>query len=150
MSQGRSTRAHPSPLVPGLLNAPQRPFIGYGRGRTPSPSSSSVGQNFFPPTAPPSPSSHEPVNMGDEEPQTFTAADVQRIAAEAVTAALAQFQRPAPCQVRKPDLPPFDRKNVEVWIQRVEAAYARNNVITPSPPKLVVCLLRSWLSLRKS
>ena len=27
--------------------------------------------------------------------------------------------------LRKPDLPVFDKKNVEIWIKRVEAAYAR-------------------------
>ena len=34
--------------------------------------------------------------------------------------------------LRKPDLPPFDKKNVEIWIKRVEAAYARVNCSSPS------------------
>ena len=34
--------------------------------------------------------------------------------------------------LRKPDLPPFDRKNVEIWIRRVEAAYARVNCTSPA------------------
>ena len=70
--------------------------------------------------------------MGDvDNPLRYTEADVQRIAAEAVRNAIQQFQRPTSCQVRKPDLPAFDRKNIDVWIQRVEAAYARNGVDTP-------------------
>ena len=34
--------------------------------------------------------------------------------------------------LRKPDLPPFDKKNVEIWVKRVEAAYARVNCTNPS------------------
>ena len=32
---------------------------------------------------------------------------------------------------KKPDLPPFDSKNVLVWIRRVEAAYSRVGVVEP-------------------
>ena len=32
---------------------------------------------------------------------------------------------------KKPDLPKFDAKNVEIWIQRVEAAYSRASITTP-------------------
>ena len=34
--------------------------------------------------------------------------------------------------LRKPDLPVFDKKNVEIWIRRVEAAYARVNCTSPA------------------
>ena len=34
--------------------------------------------------------------------------------------------------LRKPDLPPFDKKNIDIWIKRVEAAYARVNCTNPS------------------
>ena len=34
--------------------------------------------------------------------------------------------------LRKPDLPPFDKNNVEIWVKRVEAAYARVNCTNPS------------------
>ena len=34
--------------------------------------------------------------------------------------------------LRKPDLPPFDKRNVEIWVKRVEAAYARVNCTDPS------------------
>ena len=32
---------------------------------------------------------------------------------------------------KKPELPKFDAKNVEIWIQRVEAAYSRASITTP-------------------
>ena len=32
---------------------------------------------------------------------------------------------------KKPELPPFDSKNVIVWIRRVQAAYARAGVVDP-------------------
>ena len=34
-------------------------------------------------------------------------------------------------QKKKPDLPKFDAKNVEIWIQRIEAAYSRASISTP-------------------
>ena len=34
--------------------------------------------------------------------------------------------------LRKPDLPAFDRKNIDIWIKRVEAAYARVNCSSPA------------------
>ena len=34
--------------------------------------------------------------------------------------------------LRKPDLPPFDKKNVDIWIKRVEAAYSRVNCSNPA------------------
>ena len=34
--------------------------------------------------------------------------------------------------LRKPDLPAFDKTNVEIWIKRVESAYARVNCSNPS------------------
>ena len=33
--------------------------------------------------------------------------------------------------LRKPELPPFDKANIEIWIKRVESAYARVNVTDP-------------------
>ena len=32
---------------------------------------------------------------------------------------------------KKPDLPVFDKNNIQIWIKRVEAAYARENVTDP-------------------
>ena len=34
--------------------------------------------------------------------------------------------------LRKPDLPAFDKKNIEIWIKRVEAAYARVHCTSPA------------------
>ena len=42
---------------------------------------------------------------------------------EATTLANAQLR-----SVKKPDLPPFDPKNIEVWIRRIESAYTRAGV----------------------
>ena len=63
--------------------------------------------------------------------RTFTEDEVRQIAANAVEAALANLPRPTVCSNRKPDLPAFDTKHIEVWIQRVEAAYARASITVP-------------------
>ena len=59
-------------------------------------------------------------------------ASITRIVEAAVRAATqtttAQVQ-----QLRKPELPAFDKKNVDIWIKRVEAAYAR---VSCTDPKL--------------
>ena len=62
-------------------------------------------------------------------------------AANAATAALAaaaslvtqqQVQQPSTqIRTRKPDLPEFDSKNVEIWIRRVQAAYDRAAIVLP-------------------
>ena len=41
----------------------------------------------------------------------------------------AQPQRSAQAPKKKPELPPFDSKNVLIWIRRIEAAYARVGVV---------------------
>ena len=63
--------------------------------------------------------------------RTFTEEEVRQIAASAVEAALASVPRPTVCSNRKPDLPAFDRAHIEVWIQRVEAAYSRASITSP-------------------
>ena len=63
---------------------------------------------------------------------TFTAEEVRRITTDAVEQALAAAaQRAAVCANRKPDLPPFDQKNIHTWIRRVEAAYIRASITSP-------------------
>ena len=61
-------------------------------------------------------------------------------AANAATAALAaaaslitqQSAQPAQqIRTRKPELPEFDRKNVEIWVRRVQSAYDRAGICTP-------------------
>ena len=46
--------------------------------------------------------------------------------------------------LRKPELPPFDKSNIEIWIRRVESAYARVNV---TDPKLKFAHLESKLGV---
>ena len=55
-----------------------------------------------------------------------------RVATAAIEAATAATNALAAAQSRakKPELPPFDKKNVDIWIQRVEAAYTRAGVTT--------------------
>ena len=58
-------------------------------------------------------------------------ATIQRLMEAAITAT----QRSNTQQVqtlRKPDLPVFDKNNVEIWIRRVEAAYTRVNCTSPA------------------
>ena len=58
---------------------------------------------------------------------------LSRVAEAAINAATAAAQALTAAQNRakKPELPPFDKKNVELWVKRVEAAYQRANVILP-------------------
>ena len=62
--------------------------------------------------------------------------ELRQIAREAtanVAALTAQLARLAPGAApaaprKKPDLPPFDPKNIEIWVQRIEAAYTRHGI----------------------
>ena len=56
-----------------------------------------------------------------------------RVAEAAIAAATAATQALTAAQTRakKPELPPFDKKNVELWVKRVESAYQRAGVTTP-------------------
>lgn len=88
---------------------------------------------------------------GDSEanpqPPPFDMAEIHRIAAQAAAeaaasavaaalaaqAALTQAAQPAPDASstsfrKKPDLPKFDPKNVDIWIRRVESAYTRASI----------------------
>ena len=55
-------------------------------------------------------------------------ADAQAVlaAAQALTAASSSFT-----SRKKPELPAFDKRNVEIWIKRVEAAFTRSGVTQP-------------------
>ena len=147
-----NTRSTGRPLHPPLGVPTPR-----GRGRTPSPRPSDQ-QQFFPPNPqsprPPSlqvepassPSNFEDINSQDFE-EEFTqeveqsAASsmeseidrLQRVAEAAIAAATAATTALAAAQskIKKPDLPAFDKKNVDLWIQRVEAAYTRSSITLP-------------------
>ena len=75
--------------------------------------------------------SSEIVNIFEDfeeaEANMAMSADAQAVlaAAQALTAAL-----PSLTNKKKPDLPAFDKRNVEIWIRRVEAAFTRSNVVT--------------------
>ena len=58
---------------------------------------------------------------------------LQRVTEAAIAAATAAATALTAAQnkVRKPELPAFDKKNVELWIQRVEAAYTRSSITLP-------------------
>ena len=73
-----------------------------------------------------------------EELRASAAAAVE--AANAATAALVaasglitqqSSQQAQQTRTRKPDLPEFDRKNVEIWIKRVQSAYDRAGIVLP-------------------
>ena len=53
---------------------------------------------------------------------------LQQLSANAIQSASATATSPK----KKPDLPSFDKKNVEVWIKRVEATYALANITSPT------------------
>ena len=72
-----------------------------------------------------------------EEQHASAAAAIE--AANAATAALVaatglitqQAQPSQQIRVKKPDLPEFDKNNVEVWLKRVQSAYDRAGIVTP-------------------
>ena len=58
-------------------------------------------------------------------------ATIQRLMEAAIRATQASSTQQVQT-LRKPDLPVFDKKNVDIWIRRVEAAYTRVNCINPA------------------
>ena len=58
---------------------------------------------------------------------------LQRVAEAAIAAATAATTALTAAQTkqRKPELPAFDKKNVDLWIKRVEAAYTRSSITLP-------------------
>ena len=55
-----------------------------------------------------------------------------RLATEAAVSAALANQTNQVQALRRPDLPPFDKENIEVWIRRVEFAYSRSNITNPT------------------
>ena len=70
------------------------------------------------------------VDMASRESEVDRLTRVAEAAIAAATAAT-QALTAAQSRAKKPELPAFDRKNVELWIKRVEAAYQRSNVTAP-------------------
>ena len=53
-----------------------------------------------------------------------------KVAMEAAVAAALANQTSHVNALRKPDLPPFDKDNIHIWMKRLENAYERSNVTT--------------------
>ena len=109
------------------------------RSPSPSPTATSTGNNAF---FPPEPTAPSTVAMEAADIERITANAVRmalqqdreerdrqsRIATEAaVTAALAN-QTSQVRALRRPDLPPFDKTDIEAWIRRIENSYTRNGI----------------------
>ena len=141
-----NTRASRQPLLPPLGSThPKSPIPGVGRGnrspRTPSPLV--TGERFvFPTTSSTSTASAAASSVNCErrvEPdfsdfeedfdgEMALSPDAQAVlaAAQALTAASTSIS-----SKKKPDLPAFDKRHVEIWIKRVEAAFIRSGVTQP-------------------
>ena len=151
-----NTRSTGRPLLPPLgstpsLNANVPPvWRGPGGRRTPSPRPASQDQFDFlalppalqaePPSSPASEVSHledfdrrdfeeelNRIDMASSESEIERLTRVAEAAIAAATAATTALQA-AQTRSKKPELPPFDKKNVHLWIKRVESAYQRANI----------------------
>ena len=125
------TRSQAGNLLPPLELPLNRRGLGRGRSRTPSPVA--PGQQFqFPP---PEPEAIMAERLDMAEIHRIAAAAAAEAAAAAVAAAFATQASlthtvTESVHKRKPDLPKFDAKNVELWIKRMEAAYSRAAITT--------------------
>ena len=126
----------PSPRNTRSSGLPLHPPLGLGRARSPTALAASPGrQAFFPPNLvvdPPSPSNFEDSDNSMAASQSELDR-LQQVAESAIAAATAAARalEAAQNRVKKPELPPFDKKNVDLWIKRVESAYVRASVTQP-------------------
>ena len=121
---------------------PQERVRSHSRGRTPSSSPLPTSRNAFNTL---DDAAHPPA-MDPELIRQITADAVRmalaqdreerdrqsRIATEAAVSAALANQTSQVQALRRPDLPPFDRDHIEVWIRRIEFAYARSNITRPT------------------
>ena len=96
------------------LEVPQPQVRGYGRSRSPSPR---PGGQFF----------NE--SLGNSNGPTMDNAEAIKAAAIAAAEAAIRAMGSTAPKPRKPELPDFDRKNIDIWIKRVEAAYTRVGIV---------------------
>ena len=82
-------------------------------------------------TPSPRPQGAEAFTFQSNNATTMDEATVQRLMEAAIRATQSSSTQHVQT-LRKPDLPVFDKKNVEIWIRRVEAAYARVNCTSPA------------------
>ena len=94
---------------------PQARIRALSRSRSPAPSpTGSATFNFNPaPT---------PTTMDEETVQRLMEAAIRATSSSATS----QVQ-----SLKKPELPTFDKSNIDIWIKRVESAYTRVNVTDP-------------------
>ena len=110
----KNNLAVPAP-EPRRISPQERLRIRAGRQSSPSPTASTSFS--FPPTRP-------SATMDEETVQRLMEAAIRATSSTSTS----QVQ-----SLKKPELPNFDKNNIDIWIKRVEAAYTRVNV---SDPKL--------------
>ena len=146
MSQ-RNTRSHSSPLVPGLLDPP----IIVGDEESTSPRITHATRNRseafpFPPSPSTAPNSQALASprMSSIDMEALKAV-AEAAAAAAATSALNAMQiqmRSNQDQLtqsmasvsigrKKPEIPPFNKKHIEIWLKRIESAFDRENITSP-------------------
>ena len=94
---------------------PQSRIRALSRSRSPAPSPTGHS-NFNFPSAP------TPTTMDEETVQRLMEAAIRATSSTATS----QVQ-----SLKKPELPAFDKANIDIWIKRVESAYTRVNVTDP-------------------
>ena len=109
---------------PGLrsqsrLNIPANDH-GLGRGsRSPSPAARPGNGVFF---------GHDHPHDLEQQEQQPDAMETPEETIRRLTAALSSLST----SNKKPDLPDFDKKNIDIWIKRIEAAFTRSSITEPS------------------
>ena len=102
------------------------------RGQTPSPADRPTTPTAF--TFPPATMDAEQMRIMIEAAVSATAAGQSANNAAIVEAAVNAAMQNASAQqqnMRKPNFPPFDPKNIDQWIRRVNAAFDRLNITSP-------------------
>ena len=126
-TRGRG-RGTPSPVARRSLNSAP-PFVTApgGQVNTPEEFEDASDEYDMPLT--------EPISVEDLQRIAKTASDAAKAAADALTAMTAQMQATTNANTelratKRPGLPPFDQKNVEIWIRRTQSAFTRAGVTT--------------------
>ena len=119
----RSRAAAASLSVP-----PSTSSVGRGkpRSRTPSPLPPGSGQQFFPTAS----SAPDQFDMPDNEALRILAETAAASAAAQASAQTATALQNLNIGSKKPELPAFDSKHIDIWIRRTEAAYIRAGIRT--------------------
>ena len=124
-SDRRITRSQSNPPPTSHLDVPSIPTSKpLGARRPPSPNPSSVDSQFSQFSFPATQTAMSTSAQTQEE-------QMQAMVAAATQAALAALQSTG-SHKRKPELPNFDANNVEIWIRRVESAFIRANISSPT------------------